>query len=138
MDPRISYDGMRDDYADNQVLLQYLERAMEDLRKLYIAQYATNISTDSTRHSFTEPSSSASSSRDKSPSKVNFTSRYRKERANRDELEEYFKLLREDWEGCNPLHWWMGRRGQFPSLFGLAPDLLTIPGKPGSHYLRRM
>ena len=129
---------MRDDYADNQVLLQYLERAMEDLRKLYIAQYATNISTDSTRHSFTKPSSSASSSRDKSPSKVNFTSRYRKERANRDELEEYFKLPREDWEGCNPLHWWMGRRGQFPSLFGLARDLLTIPGKPGSHYLRRM
>ena len=129
---------MRDDYADNLELLKYLEKAMEDLRKLYIAQYATNTSTDSTRQSFTKLSSLASSSRDKSPSKVNFTSRYSKERTNRDELVEYFKLPCKDWEGCNPLHWWMGQHGQLPSLFGLAQDLLTIPDKPGSHYLRRM
>jgi hypothetical protein len=66
---------------------------------------------------------------DSSPSKVNFTSRYRKkDRVLRDELEEYFKLPCEDFDACKPVQWWVGRRAQFPSLYCLARDLLTIPG----------
>ena len=45
-----------------------------------------------------------------------------------NELEEYFKLLPEDFEKCDPIKWWVGRRAQFPNLFRLAHDILCIPG----------
>jgi len=67
---------------------------------------------------------------DSSPQKVNFTARYQKApRASVNELEEYFKLPREDFETCDPIKWWVGRRSQFPNLFVLACDILAIPGK---------
>ena len=66
---------------------------------------------------------------DESPSKVNFTLRYKKKDTSlRDELEEYFKLPREDFDLCKPLKWWVGRRAQFPNLFCLARDIFSIPG----------
>ncbi len=46
----------------------------------------------------------------------------------RDELEEYFKLPREDFDLCSPLEWWVGRQAQFPNLYCLATDILSIPG----------
>jgi hypothetical protein len=66
---------------------------------------------------------------DESPSKVNFTSRYKKkDTLLRDELEEYFKLPHEDFETCKPLEWWVGQRAQFPNLYCLARDIFSIPG----------
>ncbi|KIL58778.1 hypothetical protein M378DRAFT_188125 [Amanita muscaria Koide BX008] len=60
---------------------------------------------------------------------VNFTARYRKQASTRrDQLEEYFVLPREDFDTCNPISWWVGRRSQFPDLFFFARDLLAIPG----------
>ena len=59
---------------------------------------------------FQSTSDSIQSTFDDSPSKVNFTSRYKKKDATvRDELEEYFKLPREDFDMCKPLKWWVGR-----------------------------
>jgi hypothetical protein len=67
---------------------------------------------------------------DQSPSKVNFTARYKK-RTNvaTDEFEEYLKLPQEDFELCDPIQWWAGRRAQFPNLSRLARDILSIPGE---------
>ena len=66
---------------------------------------------------------------DTSPSRVNFMERYKKKVAdNRDELEEYFKLQREEWE-IDPLQWWVARKGQFPNLYCLARNIMTIPGE---------
>jgi len=63
-----------------------------------------------------------------SPQKC-FTARYRRrENVTVNELEEYFKLLPEDFEKCDPIKWWVGRRAQFPNLFRLARDILCIPG----------
>jgi len=45
-----------------------------------------------------------------------------------NELDKYFKLLPEDFETCNPIHWWMGQCAQFPNFFWLAHDILCIPG----------
>jgi hypothetical protein len=45
-----------------------------------------------------------------------------------DELEEYFKLPREDFDTCQPLQWWVGWQSQFPSLYCLACDVFSIPG----------
>ena len=59
-----------------------------------------------------------------------FTAQYRrKEKASVNELEEYFKQMREDFDSCNPIQWWVGWRGQFPWLFQLARDILCIPGE---------
>jgi hypothetical protein len=64
----------------------------------------------------------------RSPQK-DFTARFKKKtKAVVDELDEYFKLEPEDFDLCNPVHWWMGRRAQFPNLFWLARDILSIPG----------
>ena len=42
-----------------------------------------------------------------SPQKVNFTSRYqKKDYVVVNELDEYFKLPREDFDTCEPLNWW--------------------------------
>ena len=59
-----------------------------------------------------------------------FTAQYcRKEKASIDELEEYFKQMREDFDSCNPIRWWVSQRGQSPRLFQLTHDILCIPGE---------
>ena len=64
-----------------------------------------------------------------SPKKVNFTARYqKKDRGEVDELEEYYKLPREDFDSCDPLQWWLGHRAQFPNLYRLVCDIFSIPG----------
>jgi hypothetical protein len=128
LDPRISYDGALQDYANDPELLAYLESAKSLLHTHYILCYA-----NCAPHSLDDVSDTTntiSSAVDGSPSKVNFTSRYKKkDQLQRDELEEYFKLPREDFDTCKPLQWWVGRQAQFPSLYCLARDLLTIPGR---------
>jgi hypothetical protein len=127
LDPRISYEGIRDDYSGTPNLLEDLEKSMTDLREHFTLKYASARSMG-TQRAFTEQPHASSSTGDLSM--VSFTSRYkRKDNSDRDELAEYFKLPREDWDSCNPLQWWVGRRAQFPRLFCLARDILTIPGK---------
>ena len=73
--------------------------------------------------------SSRNSSSLGSPEKVNFTSHYQlKDRVDVDELEEYFKQPREDFDSCKPLKWWLGRRSQFPNTYRLVCDVFSIPG----------
>lgn len=77
------------------------------------------------------PPPTATSSRVKGSPQKDFTARYRlSQRAVVDELAEYYKLRREDFETCDPVQWWVGRRSQFPNLFCLARDIMTIPGEP--------
>jgi hypothetical protein len=118
------------DYEDDDDLLDYLGSTVTDLRIHYRQHYHGR------QQSFDEPAEAAqatSSSRDESPSRVDFTARYRKkERINIDELEEYFKLKQENWDFCNPLEWWVRHRAQFPNLFCLARDILAIPGMSSS------
>ena len=40
LDPRISYEGLKQDYAENPDLLQYLENTTMDLRHHYKVHYA--------------------------------------------------------------------------------------------------
>jgi hypothetical protein len=65
-----------------------------------------------------------------SPQKVDFSSRYRNlPQAFTDEVQEYFKLPRENFDTCDPLRWWAGHRSQFPNLSCFARDILSIPGE---------
>lgn len=126
LDPRISYEGACEDYAGDADLLAYLEATKLKLHAYYIQHYANHA--NASHQSVSNAMQSVTS--DGSPSKVNFTSRYKKkDSVLRDELEEYFKLPHEDFDTCKPLEWWLGRRVQFPNLYCLAWDLFSIPGK---------
>ena len=133
LDPRISYDGMKLDYENDPLLLPYLESSKDNLQDYYDTHYANKHPTPSQVTEFTTPAPSASVTPLLSPQK-NFTSHFhRKAKTVINELEEYFKLPLEDFETCNPIHWWIGRRAQFPNLFWLACDILCIPGASISH-----
>jgi hypothetical protein len=122
---------MKLDYEDDDSLAKYLEDAKASLHTYFHDNYAGKHSTPSRQRAHVTPSSSTpQSSFNGSPQKVNFTARYQKApRASKDELEEYFTLPRENFDTCDPIKWWFGRRSQFPNLFVLARNLLGIPGK---------
>lgn len=125
LDPRISYEGACKDYADNPDLLAYLEVMKSKLHTYYNQHYANH--TNSSHKTMTDSSQSVMP--DGSPSKVNFTFRYKKkDNVLCDELEECFKLTHKDFDTCKPLEWWLGQCTQFPNLYCLAWDLFLIPG----------
>jgi hypothetical protein len=107
LNPCIFYDGMQKDYCKKPDLFKFLEKTTSKLREYYTINSAT---ATGTQRAFTDEQPCTSSSTDLSPSKVSFTAKYkRKDNWDRDELSEYFRLLRENWELCNPLQWWVGR-----------------------------
>ncbi|KAI0004652.1 hypothetical protein BJV74DRAFT_762921, partial [Russula compacta] len=76
LDPHISLEGMRLDYASDESLSAYLETSKADLYEYYETHSAAT-----------------------------------------NELDKFFKLPQEDFETCNPIHWWMGHHAQFSNLF---------------------
>ena len=119
---------MKLDYESDPLLLLYLESSKDQLQDYYDTHYANKhpVPSQITELATTTPRTSAAPLL--LPQK-NFTSRFhRKAKAVMNELDEYFKLLPEDFETCNPIHWWMGWCAQFPNLFWLARDILCIPG----------
>lgn len=125
LDPRISYEGLLTDCGNDVSLRNYLELSRERLQTLYRTKYAR----DPLPNSASTPPAPANASRG-SPQKVDFTARYkRRVQAYVDELEEYFKLPQENFDVCDPVQWWAGRRAQFPNLSRLARDILSIPGE---------
>ena len=126
LDPRISYEGVKEDYEDDEDLLTHLEDSRSHLdqyfKQNYVkAKHGTGLSATG--------STSSIGPEVGSPTKVNFTARYQKKgRLEVDELEEYYKLPHEDFDSCDPLKWWLGRRAQFPNLYRLVCDIFSIPG----------
>ena len=127
LDPWISYDVMKTDYANDPILADHLEQSKSNLFAYFNEHYANNMI--STPSSVPSPSAQTLPAIVGSPQK-SFTAQYhRKEKTSINELEEYFKLPAEDFDTCNPVQWCMGRRAQFPRLFCLAHDILCIPGE---------
>lgn len=62
-------------------------------------------------------------------STFDFTARIRRRpQAALNELDEYFRMPRQEFSSCNPVQWWYTHRFQFPNLYRLARDILSIPG----------
>jgi hypothetical protein len=127
LDPRISYEGLREDCRDDADLLADLTSSKAALMAEYLSMYASKEA---------QPVSTPlpiSTNPDNSPRK-DFTQRYNKSHVGDEplnELLEYFRItstIREDWNACDPLEWWRTRRAKFPHLYILARDVLCIPG----------
>jgi hypothetical protein len=125
LDPRISYDGLKGDFNHDTDLLEHLEQAKTSLSEHFHENYANKarrVVPVSTKAPSRSTNQSASPQKD-------FTARYRvQHRGVADELRDYFNLQREDFLLCDPVQWWVARKAQLPNLFGLARDLMTIPG----------
>lgn len=118
---------MRDDYTGDHLLADYLEDSKRDLYDYYNTHYANQV--PSTSQPTVPVAATASLFKAQgSPQKVDFTLRYRKKAAVVDELTAYFNLSREDFSSCSPVKWWFNKRGDFPNLFHLVRDILSIPG----------
>lgn len=127
LDPRIMYEGLEDDWEHDSTMLDDLKKGKEKLEQFYARHYAPSLAPPRNRQA--EARASRVTGTDcPSPEKVNLTARYKKDRVPVNELEEYFKLSAEDFDTCKPLEWWLGRKCQFPNLYRLACDVLSIPG----------
>ena len=127
LDPRISYEGIKEDYESDPELLEHLESSKLRLHTYFLQNYAGahSANSGSQDHELSQTSDTGK----RASVKVSFTSRYqKKDRLVVNELEEYFKLAREDFDTCNPLEWWRGRRSQYPNLYRLVCDIFSIPG----------
>ena len=128
LDPRISYAGLKHDFADEPELLDHLAESVAKMRLHFDSQYPRRDS-DSPAPAAPAPTSHPSTSRRTSPQKPNFTKRYQQDKRQvLDELDSFFKLPLEDFETCDPIQWWFARRLLFPRLYRFARDILAIPG----------
>jgi hypothetical protein len=124
LDPRISYSGLLADCGDDLSIKSHLELIKGQLAQCYCEQYVRDTLPPIQRQPVASLSTSSTS-----PQKVNFTAQYKhRPRATVNKLEEFFSLLQEDFETCDPLQWWAGRHSQFPNLSRFARDILSIPG----------
>jgi hAT family C-terminal dimerisation region len=121
---------MKFDYKDDEMLSEYLESSKQNLYEYYETHYAGKHSARSQgTNPVTMPAISHNTLAPPHSPQKDFTSRFqRKEKVAINELDEFFKLPQEHFGTCNPIHWWIGRRAQFPNLFWLARDILCIPG----------
>ena len=132
LDTRISYEALKDEFRDDQTLLKQLEASRLTLHLHFNAKYSLQTSSGLTHLSATPSSSmlsvtSGSNSNSGSPTK-NYTARFQQKRTTIDELSEFWNLPQKYFQSCDPVRWWYGCRAQFPKLYHLAHDILSIPG----------
>jgi hypothetical protein len=105
LDPQISYKALKTDYVDDLMLSDHLEQSKANLFNYFDKHYANANTPMSPAPSTPVPTTPPLEGL---PQK-SFTAQYcRKEKSSHNELEEYFKLPAEDFNTCNPIHWWGG------------------------------
>lgn len=130
LDPRISYEALKDEFEDDhdRTLLNQLEASKLALCSHFDTKYSS-IQSPSRLSAMASSSmlSITSESNTGSPTK-NYTARFQQKCVASDELTEFWNLPQEDFQSCDPVRWWYGHRAQFPNLYHLARDILSIPG----------
>jgi len=117
--------SLKDEFDDDIDLYAELEASKAGLQSYFQDNCTTAADTDS----FSAPSSTQYPITVQGSPQKNFTAHLRrKARASVDELYEFWSLTQEDFETCDPVKWWVGRRAQFRNLFRLARDIMSIPG----------
>jgi len=96
---------MKADSDDDSTLSDHLEQSRLNLFTYFNRNY---VKVDDRSSSSAPPLSVPTPPIVGSPQK-SFTAQYRrKEKSSINELEEYFILPAEDFDTCDPIHWWMG------------------------------
>ena len=127
LDPRIGYSGLKDDYFDDEELLDGLHKSKAALETHFNHSYAGQHSAPSITHA---PHASNTTSMSRGSQTHDFTARFRKRpQTLQNEVEEFFNLPPQDFQSCNPIQWWQSNRSRFPNLYCLARDILAIPGR---------
>lgn len=125
LDPRIGLKGVELDYEGDIDLEEYLQKAKTELEQHFRGHYQAA----KPRPLTPAGSSTSVASTTSSSTKYDFTSRYKqRDCAIADELQEFWRLEPEDFNTTDPISWWYSRRHQFPTLYRLALDILSIPG----------
>ncbi len=129
LDPRISYNILKEDYANDPSLDVYLESSKQLLHTHYLDHYAPRPNETSTTVTPSLHSTSSSGSIGQHSPQKSFTARYKKSAstAATNELDRYFQYPQEDFDHCDPISWWYKRREDMPNLYRLARDIMTIP-----------
>jgi hypothetical protein len=130
LDPRIGYEGLMRDFADDQDLLDGLHSSVARMRTFFDLHYPSRNTTPTVPVATTAPA--ATSSRRASPQKPNFTQRYRQsKRPIVDELDTFFKLQQEDFDSTNPIACGLPVAFSFLAFTGLrgmfSPFLVHFP-----------
>ena len=128
LDPRITYEELQVDYADDADLCQGLEKSKAALYEHFNNYYAI-LPTNLNPSSAVSPSQHLSIS-ESQPPLFDFTARFwhQVQRPSLNELDEYLHLPPQEFHSCDPIQWWYTQRHRFPWLYLLAWDILAIPG----------
>ena len=135
LDPRISYDALKEEFNNDSTMLNQLEDSKAKLWAHFNAKYMSSLTSSgllsstpsSSMLSVTSDSTHTTSQTNSSPQK-NYMAKFQRKHAAVDELSEFWNLKQEDFKKCNPVQWWYGQRAQFPNLYCLVCDLFSIPG----------
>ena len=138
LDPRISYDALKEEFNDDFTMLNQLEDSKAKLWAHFNAKYMSSPTSSGSAQLSSTPSSSSMLSvasdsmhttlqTNSSPQK-NYTARFQRKHAAVNELSKFWNLKQEDFKKCNPVQWWYGWHAQFPNLYCLVHDLFSIPG----------
>ena len=125
---------MKDKFKNDSDLTAHLEMAKADLWAYFKANYPSlQASVENPRQSLSVTTSLSSISSIPSSSSLGslqkiFTARFQHKHTPMDELTKFWNLPQEDFDTCDPLQWWHGRRAQFPQLYRLVRDIFSIPG----------
>ena len=143
LDPRISYEALKDEFDDDYTMLNQLEESKMKLQAHFNAKYMSSLTPSGSSRLSSTPSSFmlsvTSDSTDttlqtgNSPQK-NYMVRVQRKRVVA-ELSEFWNLRQEEFKTCNPVRWWYGRREQFPNLYRLLCDIFSIPGMFSAYHL---
>jgi hypothetical protein len=119
---------LKEDYKDDYQLSEDLEMSKRNLYLHFDANYASRHSASSSHTPVASSTLVTNSQVSPGSPQRDFMARYqRRETTVVNEIDEYFKMRPASLD-TNPIHWWLGRRAQFPNLFCMARDILCIPG----------
>jgi hypothetical protein len=127
LDPRFNYKKLSKDYTHDPELLQYLEQQKKELRAYFDKHYPV---TESTKNSSSHrTSTSTPHGSDARAGPINFAAfdQGSDDEGDMDELDIYFDAPRIPFQ-ADPVQWWYARKAEYPRLYRLARDIMSIPG----------
>ncbi|KAJ6619367.1 ribonuclease H-like domain-containing protein [Mycena sp. CBHHK59/15] len=126
LDPRFNYKKLRKDYGQDEELIEYLEAQKVALRAYFDEHYPASGASKPSAPTTASGAANGSAAR---PTVINFAALDpdTDEENSSDEPSNYFDAPRIPMN-ADPVQWWYARKAEFPRLYRLARDIMSIPG----------